>query len=218
MESRYGAIVLCGGESRRLGRDKALVPFGGVPMIERMVRIVGQVVPPHNVVVVAGAEQRLPPLPEHALVIRDQEPARGPLPALLAGLCELPEPVEAAFVTGCDAPLLKPAAIAWLLARLDAVHDPRAERGQDAVAPEDGRNLHVLCAAYRATCRGALAAAMGRGATSLRGVMQAGLVRAELVPVDELRVADPALDSLVNCNTREEFEAALQRQRASPRG
>ncbi|HUR55514.1 MAG TPA: NTP transferase domain-containing protein, partial [Gemmataceae bacterium] len=54
-------IVLCGGRSSRMGRAKAWLPFGGETMLQRVVRVVGEVVSP--VVVVAAAGQDVPPLP-----------------------------------------------------------------------------------------------------------------------------------------------------------
>ena len=57
-----GAIVLCGGMSRRMGRPKAWLPFGpDEVMLQRVVRLVREVVGP--VVVVAAPEQELPMLP-----------------------------------------------------------------------------------------------------------------------------------------------------------
>ena len=54
-------IVLCGGQSKRMGKPKAWLPFGGELMLPRVVRILRTVVAP--VVVVAAPDQDLPPLP-----------------------------------------------------------------------------------------------------------------------------------------------------------
>ena len=56
-----GGIVLCGGQSSRMGRPKALLPFGPEVMLERVVRILSAVARP--IVVVAAPDQELPPLP-----------------------------------------------------------------------------------------------------------------------------------------------------------
>ena len=50
-----GAVVLCGGESRRMGRPKAWLPFGPERLLQRVVRLVGTVA--HPVVVVAAPSQ-----------------------------------------------------------------------------------------------------------------------------------------------------------------
>src|SRR5687767_10615246 len=59
-------IILCGGKSSRMGRPKALLPFGPELMLERVVRILSAVVSP--IVVVAAPEQDLPPLSDDVLL------------------------------------------------------------------------------------------------------------------------------------------------------
>src|SRR5262249_16790019 len=106
LEMTVGAIVLCGGRSTRMGSPKALLPFGGETMRQRVVRLLGTVVAP--VVVVAADHQPLPELPADVIVARDEQEARGPLEGLRAGLKALPVSVDAAYVTSCDVPLLVP--------------------------------------------------------------------------------------------------------------
>ena len=55
-----GAIILCGGKSSRMGRDKATLPFGSEVMLQRVIRLVSQVVNVHRIVVVAAPGQALP--------------------------------------------------------------------------------------------------------------------------------------------------------------
>src|SRR5881398_3639726 len=101
-----GAIVLCGGRSTRMGTSKALLPFGPETMLQRVVRILQDVVSP--IVAVAAVNQPLPTLPSDVIVTRDEEEGRGPLEGLRAGLKALPETVDSAYVTSCDVPLLVP--------------------------------------------------------------------------------------------------------------
>ena len=211
MDSRYGAVVLCGGQSQRMAQDKAWLPFGSELLLQRVVRIVGQCVPDHNIVVVAGLDQNLPPLPPHVRLVRDMAPGRGPLPALLAGLLDLPELVEAAFVTGCDAPLLRATVIDWLFWRLAMAPPVEASNHFEAIVPADDSRLHPLCAAYRTKSRVGLATAAMSGITSLHGTIEQGLIKAHRMSLEELRRADRALDSLASCNTPEEYEALVQR-------
>jgi molybdopterin-guanine dinucleotide biosynthesis protein A len=211
MDSRYGAIILCGGESRRMTQDKAWLPFGDETLLQRVVRIVGQCVPNQNIIVVAGMEQKLPEMPARVRVVRDMAPGRGPLPALLAGLLDLPEGVDGAFVTGCDAPLLRATVIDWLLWRLAMAPPAEASNHVEAIIPADESRLHPLCAAYRTSCRMGLAAAAMSGITSLHGVIDQGLIKAQRVTLEELRRADRALGSLASCNTPEEYEALVVR-------
>ena len=92
-----GAIVLCGGKSTRMGTAKALLPFGPETMLQRVVRLLADVVSP--IVVVAAVDQPLPDLPRQVIITRDEQEARGPLEGLRAGLKALPMDVESAYVT-----------------------------------------------------------------------------------------------------------------------
>jgi molybdenum cofactor guanylyltransferase len=204
-----GAVVLSGGESRRMGRDKALLLFGDEAMLQRTVRLLALIVPAEQIVIVAAADQTLPALPPAVQVIRDEVEGLGPLPAIAAGLHALSSKVESSFVTGCDAPLLKPAAVSWLFERLDETQASRDENGADGVVLQDAQRLYPLFAAYRTGCAAALAEAWQSGETSLHDVLRSGRLNMRFMHVDELRGIDPQLESLVNCNTPEEHRRAL---------
>src|SRR2546423_5298546 len=103
---RAGGIVLCGGQSSRMGRPKAWLPMAGELMLPRVVRLLGEAVSP--IVVVAAPEQDLPPLPAEVKVVRDEEKGRGPLQGLAAGLTALQGEVDAAYASSCDVPFLRP--------------------------------------------------------------------------------------------------------------
>ena len=102
-------IVLCGGKSSRMGRDKAWLPWRGQPMIAHVVSILRPIV--DEVVVVASDGLELPPL--DARVVRDREPALGPLAGIREGLEQIR--TDFAFVTGTDAPFLSPAFVKKLI-------------------------------------------------------------------------------------------------------
>src|SRR5262245_1380289 len=104
---RIGGVVLCGGQSSRMGRPKAWLPFGGELMLPRVVRLLREAV--GTVVVVAAPGQELPPLPEDVEVARDPQPGLGPLQGLAVGLQALEGQAEAAYATSCDVPFLSPA-------------------------------------------------------------------------------------------------------------
>src|SRR5258705_12870502 len=108
-----GAIVLCGGKSTRMGSPKALLPFGPETMLQRVIRILADVVSP--IVVVSAIDQQLPQLPPDAIVTRDEREGRGPLEGLGAGLKALPIDIECAYVTSCDVPLLEPGFVRQML-------------------------------------------------------------------------------------------------------
>src|SRR5579872_1061166 len=103
---RVGGVVLCGGQSRRMSRPKAWLPFGDELMLPRVVRLLRSVVEP--VVIVAAPGQDLPALPVDVAIVRDARPGRGPLQGLAAGLEALASKADAAYLSSCDVPFLQP--------------------------------------------------------------------------------------------------------------
>src|SRR4051794_24121870 len=136
---RVGGVVLCGGQSSRMGRPKAWLPFGDELMLPRVVRLLSEVV--SDVVVVAAPEQEVPALPDGVAVVRDPERGRGPLQGLAAGLGAL-RGAEAAYASSCDVPFLSPAFVRRMIELL----------GDHVIAvPDVGGYRHPLAAVYRVT-------------------------------------------------------------------
>ena len=138
------AVVLCGGESRRMGAlgDKALLEVGGRTLLERAVDVLRELRP--DVALACGPEPRYEDLGlELAL---DPVDGAGPLAGLVAAL-ELADRRGATWlaVLACD----MPRADAALLRRL---HARAAERDLDACLFETADGLEPLYAVYRTTC------------------------------------------------------------------
>src|SRR5438552_5116651 len=131
--SRVAGIVLAGGQSSRMGRPKATLPFGPELMLQRVVRLLGSVVRP--IIVVAAPGQELPPLPGDLIIARDEREQRGPLEGLAAGLAGIAPHAEAAYATSCDVPLLAPA---FVQAMIDRLGDA------DIVVPVEANFAHPL--------------------------------------------------------------------------
>jgi molybdopterin-guanine dinucleotide biosynthesis protein A len=193
---RTAGIILAGGQSTRMGLAKATLPFGPELMLPRVVRLLSQVVQP--IVVVAAPAQKLPPLPEGVLVTRDEREGRGPLEGLLAGLSALAPHAEAAYATSCDVPLLAPAFVREMIARLGEA---------DVAVPVEGDFPHPLAAVYRTSVLPHIRELLA--ADQLRPAFLYGRVPTRRVPADELRAADPELTTLRNLNRQEDYLAAL---------
>jgi len=132
-------VVLAGGRSRRMGRDKATLELGGERLIDRAVRLgtgcAGEVV------VARGAAHR-PPIPDLPVPqVADQWEGNGALVGIHAGLHAVA--AQVAVVIACDMPLLEPAFLGDLAA-LAVDHD--------VVVPRVDEGLQPLCAAYRRSC------------------------------------------------------------------
>jgi molybdopterin-guanine dinucleotide biosynthesis protein A len=200
-DMRTGAIILCGGESKRMGRPKAWLPIGDEVLLQRLVRIVGEAVSP--VVVVAAGGQALPPLPAKAEVVRDAERGRGPLQGMLAGLEAVLGRVDAVFASSCDVPFLRPAFIRRLI-------DLRGECW--ACVPQVHGRKHPLAAVYSVEVVPTVQRLLNEDC--LRATSLVDGVPTRLVEAAELREVDADLDSLRNVNTAEEYEEALRKLRS----
>jgi molybdopterin-guanine dinucleotide biosynthesis protein A len=194
------AIILCGGKSSRMGRDKATLPFGPELMLQRVVRLVGEVVALENIVVVAASNQSLPALPAGVSTARDVEKYRGPLAGMAAGLRALAGRVDAAYVTACDVPLLIPAFVERMFELLGNF---------DIAVPVDSQHHHPLAAVYRPAVLPHVQRLLG--AERMRPRFLFDEVKTREVPVDELRALDPQLSTLENLNCEEDYIAALAR-------
>jgi molybdopterin-guanine dinucleotide biosynthesis protein A len=195
--SSTGGIVLCGGQSQRMGRPKAWLPFGGELMLPRVVRLLGMAVGP--VVVVAAPDQAVPPLPGDVQVVRDEERGRGPLQGLAAGLAALRGRADAAYLSSCDVPFLRPAFVRRLIDLL----------GDHAICvPQVGDHHHPLAAVYRLEVADAVARLLA--ADRLRPFFLFEAVPTRIVEAAELADVDPTFQTLRNLNTPDDYQAALR--------
>jgi molybdopterin-guanine dinucleotide biosynthesis protein A len=186
------ALVLAGGFSRRMGRDKWSLPFGGETLLERTVRIVREVVPEVWVVAREGQGVR-----GRFQVARDPAEGKGPLAGIAAGLGAMQ--AERAFVTSCDVPFLAPALVRRLL---------DLSRGHAAAVPFVGGYHMTTAAVYSKEALPAARRLLAEG--RLRPFFLVEELKARIVTAEELRDADPSLASFRNCNTPEEYRAALR--------
>jgi molybdopterin-guanine dinucleotide biosynthesis protein A len=192
-----GGIVLCGGKSTRMGTSKAMLAFGPETMLQRVVRLLGAVVTP--IIVVSARSQPLPMLPGYARIARDEGEERGPLEGIRAGLAALPESVDAAYVTGCDAPLLVPGFVS-LMIELLGDHDI-------AVMEVDGF-MHPLSAVYRRSILPHVEALLAGDRHRPAYLFDA--LKTRRVKPAEVASVDPELLTLRNLNTPEEYREALR--------
>lgn len=203
--TRAGGIVLCGGRSSRMGRPKAWLPFGNEVLLQRVVRILSEVVAP--IVVVAAPNQSLPELPVHIRIARDEREFLGPLSGLATGLAALADSVDVVYLSSCDVPFLRPAFVKRVLASL----------GQAEIAmPDVGGFKHPLAAAYRVSVAATVRELIH--SNRLRPVfLTDSLATNYLMEIDFANVHDQ-FESLRNLNTFDDYEAALKAAGYAPVG
>ncbi|WP_376790870.1 molybdenum cofactor guanylyltransferase [Thermoflexus sp.] len=191
----YSVAILAGGQSRRMGRNKAFLEWKGRPLIVDLIERFHQI--SDDVLLIAPNVEPFQDLPVR--LILDPSPPVGPLGGLWSGL--LGARYEWVFATACDMPLVDPRVVQWLF-------DQRA--GADAVVliDEQGRPepLHAM---YRVSCLNAIASAMACQQRAVIAFYPA--VRVRYIPPSDWRAIDPEGRSWRNINTPEEWEK-LQRE------
>lgn len=190
------AIVLCGGMSTRMGRDKSSLPFHGESLLGRVVRIVAPLV--DEVLVVARDGQAMPAdVPAAIRVVRDETPGAGPLAGIAAGLAAARAGLV--FATACDAPLLEPAVVRLLFERAASA---------DAAVAVAGGFPNPLLAVYRTSVLPHAQALLAAGLR--RPVFLFDRVRTDVVGEGDVRTVDPELRSFHDCDTPEAYDEALR--------
>jgi molybdopterin-guanine dinucleotide biosynthesis protein A len=193
--------VQAGGQSRRMGEDKALKPFLGRPLIERVVR-------------------RLEPIADELLITTNQSgiydflkvrqesdvrPGFGPLGGLYTALATAQHPIVG--VVACDMPF---ASAPLVVASAGILLDDRA----DVVIAESPEGFEPLHAIYRRdTCLPAIEASLD--SRELRMISWFPRVKLRRLTREELERYDPDGLAFWNVNTPEEFEEAEKRARRS---
>jgi molybdopterin-guanine dinucleotide biosynthesis protein A len=180
------AVILAGGASRRMGRDKATLSFSGpageTTFVERAVAILGERCSP--VFVVAAPGQPLP-ASLNAEVLRDEVRGVGPLLATARGLRAAADAgLDLAFVSAVDMPYLT-------VELIDELIGPAVRLGTDVVLPWDGRD-HYLAGVYRTGLADRADALVAAGERSMRALVDV---------VDTQRVVMSEQRALTNVNT-----------------
>ena len=191
--SHVSAVILCGGQSTRMGRDKGLLPFGDETMLARIVRIVRPIV--DHVIVVAKQDQQTP---ADVTVIHDPIEDLGPLAGIAAGLAASTSDLN--LVVACDMPLINPQVLRRLISMIDD-HDV-------CVAVADG-HASALCGVYRSRIAQEAQALLDSGERRVMRLLDR--VQTKRVDAAVFRDIDPDLDTFVSCDTADKYQWALSR-------
>jgi len=186
-----------GGKSSRMGRDKALLDFGGQPLIQHVLTRLQSLA--DEIIITSDHPEgyRFLKLP----LIPDIIPERGALGGLFTALSAAKHPLVA--VVACDLPFAS-------LGILNLCRDMLlSEPALDAVVPSSEEGLEPLHAVYRReTCLPAVKAALDAGKWKL--IAWHAQVNVRVLAFEEVAAFDPEGMAFWNVNTPAEFEAAVQ--------
>lgn len=182
------AIVLSGGRSSRMGRDKAGLMLDGETFLARSIAIARQVA--GDVIV---ATRRSQALPSGVRAVHDDVEDQGPLAGIAAGLAS--SNTDLNIVMACDMPLIRPAVLERLLASISD-HDA-------CVAMVDG-HPSVLCGVYRSRVAPVARQMFDDGERRVTALVDR--LKTKRVDAALLRDIDPHLETFVSFDTPEAYE------------
>jgi molybdopterin-guanine dinucleotide biosynthesis protein A len=194
--------ILAGGESRRMGRNKALIPFLGKPLIQH---VVDRMAPAAGEMIVSTSQAELFSFLERVRICRDILSWHSSLAGLYTALDCADYPLVGAVA--CDMPFASPA---LFLAEARLLE----EEDMDIVVPSTPKGLEPLHAVYRKeTCLPVLKQAVEKvrpdfSKRSLRVTGWFGELRVKYLAPEETCAIDPSPYIFFNINTEEELKKA----------
>ncbi|GAB4368243.1 MAG: formate dehydrogenase accessory sulfurtransferase FdhD [Deltaproteobacteria bacterium] len=192
-------VILAGGPSRRMGRNKALLPWKGATILEEVYRRMSGIF--REVILVTNRPKEYSFLP--CRMVPDIHPGLGALAGIHAGLRH--GGAAHIFAVACDMPCLNDRLVRYLLSL----------RGEgDAVVPVGPLGPEPLHAVYGAGAIPAIEAALSEGRRKVTSFYDA--VRLRQVGPEEMAPFDPEFRSFRNVNTPEDYSRLLDEEEASP--
>ena len=187
------AVILAGGKSSRMGRDKAMLPVNGTPLVAMLAERWRNVF--DGLVLSVDTRERFAHLGlEKVQMVEDARPEAGPLAALETVMTTVP--AERYFLTAVDLPFGNPELALALSGRMGEADVCLIQRRS--------RDVEPLFSFYSHNCLPAITAALDRGERSFyRGLLP--YVRVQKVPEDQFP-QEKLAQSLFNANTPEDWE------------
>jgi molybdopterin-guanine dinucleotide biosynthesis protein A len=177
-------IILAGGESRRMGTDKALIRLSGKTLIEQTAHIFKKLFAETIIISKDPGRFKMAGCRE----LPDASDERGAMVGLLTAL-ESSE-TEFIFTAACDMPFLNDQIISLIVNK---------GRPFDVALPCSGGHTHPLHALYSKRCLKAMAESLARGEKSLkRFIKSLPHDRVRLILEEEMRAIDPEIEEVLN--------------------
>ena len=191
-------VILAGGESRRMGCDKSLLPIDGARFIDHIYRRLDALF--EEVIIVTNSPGLYQDIP--CRKVPDIYFAKGSLAGIHSGLCHAGS--DRIFAVACDMPLLSADLIRYICDQADDA---------DVVIPRAGSELEPLHALYAKACIPAIEDVLDAGRRRIVSFFDR--VRVHAVEGDEVLRFDPKGISFRNINTPQEY-FALREEGKSP--
>ncbi len=182
------AIILAGGNSVRMGENKAFLPIDGVPIITRIHSLLTELFA--EVIIITNQTQLFKDFRSRTYV--DLIPDKGALGGLYTGVF-LSE-FEYSFCVACDMPFIKRSLVRFLV---------KNTTGEDAIVPRTRDGLQPLHAVYSKRCLNAMKQVINEGGYKIIDFYD--LVKVKIIDEADFLHIDPVRESFINVNTPEEL-------------
>lgn len=190
-----GAIILAGGDSKRLGSPKALLMFQNCSLIELIIRRLEGYFDQLTLVTDRADLYNHLPVQITGDIIKTDE--KSPLRGIHAGLSSSPLPHQ--FVAACDMPFLNLDLISYM---------EKHAKDYDAVVPRIGEYFQPLHAYYSRTCIEVIERQVEKGQYKVTDFYSQ--LNIKYIGEDEIERFDPQQLSFININRWSDYENALK--------
>jgi molybdopterin-guanine dinucleotide biosynthesis protein A len=200
MPKKYplSAVVLAGGKSSRMGKDKSLLPFGGSSMIEYLASVLRPVF--SETLIVADRKEKFQGLDLGGAAVHENRfPERGPLGGIYTGLAAARH--GAACVLTCDMPFVDGEFLAGLAGFWEEQYDALCLEGPEG-------KLEPFPGIYHRQSRHLARLLLEGGHLSVRLFLRVAAVKILTVERKQIRV-------FTNLNTIEDYYQALEEKKES---
>ncbi len=189
-------VILGGGQSRRMGRDKRRLYWEGEPFLDRVCRLMNGLFD-EVLVVTAQEDYDCSHLPVR--LVTDKIPKKGPLGGLYTGLMEAQNSLN--FVVACDMPFLLKESIARLC----------LEPASDVLVVKLSNGLHPLHARYSKRCATVIEQMIHEGDLKIQNLVSRSGLTVKIIEESLFDDIDPNRQSFNNINTPTDLEFARKR-------
>jgi molybdopterin-guanine dinucleotide biosynthesis protein A len=196
------SIILAGGKSSRLGRNKALQVIGGKTLIQWVVDRLA-ITSTEIIIATAQGEAITCSSAVRIKTVADIYPGKGPLGGIYSGL--IASSSSRAIVVGCDTPFLSVSLLEYMTQTLGK---------PDIALPRIGEMVEPLCAVYSKNCVAPILELLEQN--ELRIIELFNMVKVKYIEEDEINTFDPEHLSFFNINSQADLERA--RKLADERG
>ncbi|WNM58184.1 molybdenum cofactor guanylyltransferase [Candidatus Nitrospira allomarina] len=191
--TNISAVVLAGGKSRRMGKDKRTLEWGGTTFLDKVCLTIGEL---FDEIILVTAIEDYPCGHLPVRLVTDAIPQKGSLGGIYTGIKEAS--YSSVFVVACDMPFLNP----FVISRLCALPET------DVVMPKLSTGYQPLHARYSKRCSFIMEKMIQKGNLRIQSLIQDPSLSIQIVEEPLFEDIDPHGYSFLNINTPADYEFA----------